>query len=319
MVNGGGSVLLEFTRNDLKTKQVSTTAPWNQFVHIDTVRMLLIDDPSPAEPEPTISSCLTATHNSTSPRPLVRTSWRPVRAHYNHNSPITPDSGVVRSQLPLMDSGLNLVYTSNQAPGFSSTISIVLTERTIPDTLLRIHLKIAVEGVLHKQLLDAQPSQSYEFSWDRRNAYEQRVYGVAFAKVTVGYEYEECAFVFWESRTVRLAGYDLGSSEIGSWNIDVHHRLNPQQSILHKGDGTTVFLDDIQRPRVEVVAGQLGKKRAVDCSVGEQCGRYSNEAVKFYSLSSLSVNKDGIVFVADYNYVWMLNNSGAPERILELE
>ena len=34
-------------------------------------------------------------------------------------------------------------------------------------------------------------------------------------------------------------------------------------------------------PRVEVVDGQLGKK-------SEQCGMYSNEAVKFYSLSFLS-------------------------------
>lgn len=45
----------------------------------------------------------------------------------------------------------------------------------------------------------------------------------------VGYQYEGCSFVYWETTVVKLAGYDLGSSEIGNWNIDVHHRLNTQQ------------------------------------------------------------------------------------------
>jgi hypothetical protein len=45
----------------------------------------------------------------------------------------------------------------------------------------------------------------------------------------VGYQYEGCSFIYWETTVVKLAGYDLGSSEIGNWNIDIHHRLNTQQ------------------------------------------------------------------------------------------
>jgi len=317
MVNGGGSVLLEFSRKDLKSKQISTTAIWNQFVHIDTVHMFLIADKSP-DSDLAASKCHASTHNSTNVQPVVKTSWREIRTYFYDNSVILPESGVVRNEVNLMDTDLKLVYTSNQASGFSSTIFILLTKRSIPETLQRIHLKITVEGVLHKQVLDAYPLQSYEYSWDRRNAYEQRVYGVTYAKVMVGYEYENCEFIYWESRGVKLAGYDLGSSEIGNWNIDAHHRLNPQQGILHKGDGTTVYLNEVQT-QVEIVAGQLKKKRDVDCSIGEQCDRYSSEPIKFYSPSSISINKDGLVFIADHNYVWMLNNSGVPERILELE
>ncbi len=318
MVNGGGSVLLEFTRKDLKSKRISTKAIWNQFVHMDSVHMYLINDKVSTDIDKDISQCDSKTHNSTDLQPVVKTSWKEIRAYHYDNSIILPESGVIRNELNLIDTDLKLVYTSNQAAGFSSTIFILLTQNTIPDALQRIHLKITVEGVLHKQILDAYPSQSYEYSWDRRNAYEQRVYGVTYAKIMIGYEYENCEYIYWETRGVKLAGYDLTSSDIGNWNIDVHHRLNPQQGILHKGDGTTVYLNDIQT-QVEIVAGQLKKKRYIDCSVGEQCGRYSNEAIKFYSPSSISINKDGLVFIVDHNYVWMLNNSGVSDRILELE
>ncbi len=317
MVNGGGSVLLEFSRSDLKTKQIPTIAMWNQFVNMDTIRMFLADDIS-HDLDLDISHCPANTHDSTNVRPIVKTSWKEVRTHYYKNSLILPDSGAVRNELDLMETGLKLVYTSNQASGFSSTIFIVLTKSTIPESLKLIHLKIAVEGVLHTQTLDANPSQSYEYSWDRRNAYEQRVYGVTYAKVMVGYEYEDCEYIYWQTSGVKLAGYDLGSSEIGSWNIDVHHRLNPQQGILHKGDGTTIYLNYIQT-QIEIAAGQLNKKRNIDCNVGEQCDRYSNEPIKFYSPSSMTISKDGLMFIVDHNYVWLLNNTGVPERILELK
>lgn len=47
--------------------------------------------------------------------------------------------------------------------------------------------------------------------------------------VSVGYQYSDCSFIYWRENVVKINGYDLGSSEIGNWNIDVHHRLNIQQ------------------------------------------------------------------------------------------
>lgn len=84
------------------------------------------------------------------------------------------------------------------------------------------------------------------------------------------------------------------------------------QGIIHKGDGTTIYLKEIQK-QIEVVAGQVNSKRDANCIA---CGQ--QESIKFYSPYSLSVNKDGIVFVADFNYVWMLNNTEVPKKILEL-
>ena len=312
MINGGGSILLEFSRNRLKTRQISVHVVWNQFAYIDPVIMYLAEDPEiPLEPSP----CKPLVHNTSDVYPVVKTSWKEIRTYYYDNSLILPDSGVVRNEISIIDTNLKLVYSSNQAAGFTSTIFILLTQSNIPDNLQQVHLQIVVEGVLHKQTFDAYPDLKYEYSWDRRNAYEQRVYGLTSAKVSVGYQYESCSFIYWQSSIVKLAGYDLGSSEISNWNIDAHHRLNTQQGILHKGDGTTIYLKEIQK-QIETSAGQFKSKRDLSCL---QCGESSqNEAIKFYSPYSLSINKDGLIFIGDFNFIWMLNGSEPAKRVLEM-
>ncbi len=301
MVNGGGSVLLEFSRNQLKTRVVSVVAVWNQFVYIDPVTLYLSTDNEEIvdnNDKKQLAKCKHILHNSTLIYPIVKTSWKEIRTYYYDNSIILPDSGVVRSELNIMETtNLKLVYSSNQASGYSSTIFILLTPaNSIPEQLQQIHLQITVEGVLHKQTFDAYSDLRYEYSWDRRNAYEQRVYGLAYAKVMIGYQYEHCSFIYWQTSVVKLAGYDLGSSEIGNWNIDIHHRLNTLQGILHKGDGTTIYLKEIQK-QIEIV------------------DKHSFHGTP----SSLSINRDGIVFVGDSKYVWMLNNSEPAKKLVELK
>jgi hypothetical protein len=339
MVNGGGSVLLEFTRQGLKTRIVSVSTTWNQFSHIDPVRMYLLDDDEEEDEESEnrdSDDSTTVLRPSPCPsdynleyhrlRPIVQTSLlggtTTMSSPLDSNLPVRPESGVLHSRVPLGDTTLNLVYTSSQSAGYQSTLFVLLTPETIPDRLRVVHLRIEVEGVLHRIKFDAVEMLRYEFAWDRRNAYEQRVYGLTWAKVRVGYEYQggcdngdskkSGGFIHWESVVVKLAGFDLGSSEIGSWNIDVHHRLNTQQGILHKGDGSTIYVKEIQK-NVEIVAGRLRLKRDIDIDCTVDC-----DQAKFYSPYSLSVNKDGLVFVGDFNYVWMLNSTQTPKVVLEL-
>jgi hypothetical protein len=240
MVNGGGSVLLEFTRNRLKTHMVSVNTVWNQFTHIDPIVMSLTEDStSPLAPAPCAAT--TAMHDL---RPLVLTSFNPVRSAVLNSAGVSPESGVLHALIPLVDTNLKLVYTSSQAAGWQSTIFVLLTPSHVPSALRQVHVRVEVEGVVHKSVFEAKEMLRYEFAWDRRNAYEQRVYGFTWAQVRVGYEYESCGgggsggsggeevgFVYWETAVVKLAGYDLGASEIGSWNVDIHHRLNTQQGI----------------------------------------------------------------------------------------
>ena len=54
----------------------------------------------------------------------------------------------------------------------------------------------------------------------------QRVYGVTTATVKVGYEYTTCPDVLWQVQTTKLSGHDMSISDIGGWNLDIHHRYN---------------------------------------------------------------------------------------------
>lgn len=52
--------------------------------------------------------------------------------------------------------------------------------------------------------------------------------------VYVGYEYNNCPAVIWEVQATQVSGHDMSISEIGGWNLDIHHRYN-----FH--EGTSAF------------------------------------------------------------------------------
>jgi hypothetical protein len=47
--------------------------------------------------------------------------------------------------------------------------------------------------------------------------------------VAVGYQYDGCQRIFWETRSATMSGYDISSSEIGGWNLNIHHMYNFQE------------------------------------------------------------------------------------------
>ena len=129
-----------------------------------------------------------------------------------------------------------------------STIELRLTPEIIPSTLASIHLRITIEGVLFEKSFEADPNLKYTYSWNRLNIYRQRVYGTTTAIVKVGYVYSDCHKIIWDVQTTKITGQDLTVSDIGNWDVDIHHRYNPQEGILYKGDGSNVFLRE--RPRL---------------------------------------------------------------------
>ena len=66
--------------------------------------------------------------------------------------------------------------------------------------------------------------------------------------VKVGYYYEDCVDPIWDVQTTKITGQDLTVSDVGGWDLDIHHRYNPQEGILYKGDGSNVYLSE--RPRL---------------------------------------------------------------------
>lgn len=53
-----------------------------------------------------------------------------------------------------------------------------------------------------------------------------QVYGIAKAKVSIGYEYKTCNQIVWEVQMAVLQGFDVDISDIGGWSLDVHHHYN---------------------------------------------------------------------------------------------
>lgn len=51
------------------------------------------------------------------------------------------------------------------------------------------------------------------------------------AIVRVGYEYTDCRDILWDTQTTKLSGNDMSISEVGGWNLDIHHRYNFHEGI----------------------------------------------------------------------------------------
>jgi len=91
---------------------------------------------------------------------------------------------VLQESIKIPGSALYLVYHSSATPGYMSTLQIQLTPDHVVSDIALVHLRIVVEGVVHERLFEADRSLTYKFAWDRRNAYNQKVYGIVSASGT---------------------------------------------------------------------------------------------------------------------------------------
>lgn len=44
--------------------------------------------------------------------------------------------------------------------------------------------------------------------------------------MAVGYEYVTCSGILWETLTATLHGFHMDISDVGGWNLDIHHMYN---------------------------------------------------------------------------------------------
>ncbi len=77
---------------------------------------------------------------------------------------------------------MHLVYHSSYSQGYLSTIHVQLTPSIIPNTLRLVLLRIIIEGILFEKTFEADPDIKYTYSWNKRNIYKQKVYGITVAK-----------------------------------------------------------------------------------------------------------------------------------------
>ena len=152
-------------------------------------------------------------------------------AYVPRNPPggIIPELNVARESIPIPGSNVHLMYRSSYSVGAMSTLNIRLTSTKIPQSLHKIHLIVKVSGMLTTKTFEADQNLFYTFSWNRRNAYNQKVYGFVPADISVGYHYKNCDQPIWISRMSQMKGFDVDISYIGGWNLDIHHHYNHYQ------------------------------------------------------------------------------------------
>jgi hypothetical protein len=139
---------------------------------------------------------------------------------------------VLQESVKISETNLHLVYQSQNSLGFMSTLWLQLTGPEVPPELTVVRLELTIEGRVIEKVFEAEPNVTFNFVWDKRNVYEQKVFGWTWAKVAIGYEYSGCGDApVWVTRSVRVHGFRMEISEIGGWDLDIHHRYN-----IHDGE-----------------------------------------------------------------------------------
>ena len=260
------------------------------------------------------STC--TSHDYDSMKPIVMAMWK-LGSHsasraVADQSGIIAESRILQEILPIPNSRVKLVYHSGRARGYLSAIELRLTPNSIPSSLKTIKLRITIEGVLFEKTFEADPNLKYTYAWKRLNIYRQRVYGTTTAVVKVGYTYEDCPHTIWNIQTTKISGQDLTVSDVGGWDLNIHHRYNYQEGILYKGDGTNVFLRE--RPKLIFDVMGDGRLRKMDCNNCE--GKATKQ--RLLSPVAIATASDGSVFVGDFNLIRKIKPDGEAQTLLKL-
>ncbi|XP_048481184.1 teneurin-m isoform X4 [Plutella xylostella] len=309
LVNGGGAVTLHFGRSPFRHTSQVVFVPWNEVVIIDEVVMTTADDKANMGPP---QACLA--HDYDAMKPVVLATWKHgFQGACPDKSAILAESQVVQESLQIPGTGLNLVYHSSRAAGYLSTIQLQLTPEKVPPTLALIHLRITIEGILFEKTFEADPVIKFTYPWNRLNVYRQRVYGVTTALVKVGYQYTDCKDIIWNVQTTKLSGHDMSISDVGGWNLDIHHRYNFHEGILQKGDGTNIYLK--HKPRLIITTMGDGRQRGLDC--GTECEGVATKQ-RLLAPVALAAAPDGSIFVGDFNLVRKIKTDGTVRTVVKL-
>ncbi|XP_039537458.1 teneurin-3 isoform X5 [Pimephales promelas] len=304
LANGGASLTLSFERAPFLTQFRTVWIPWNVFYVMDTLVM--------KKEENDIPSCDLSGFIRPSPL-IVATPLSTFFRSSPENGPIIPETQVLQEETAIPGSDLNLMYLSSRAAGYRPVLKVTMTQATIPFNLMKVHLMVAVVGRLFQKWFPAEPNLSYTFIWDKTDAYNQRVYGLSEAVVSVGFEYESCLdLILWEKRTAILQGYELDASNMGGWTLDKHHILDVQNGILYKGNGENIFVSQ-QPPVISTIMGN-GRRRSISCP---SCNGQA-DGNKLLAPVALACGSDGSLFVGDFNYIRRIFPSGNVTSVMEL-
>lgn len=82
---------------------------------------------------------------------------------------------IVSESIGIPGSLVKLTYRSSQSAGYLSCVHVQLTRRVVPASLIRVHVRVEIEGSLHTHTYEADPDLTHIFAWNKRNVYKQKV------------------------------------------------------------------------------------------------------------------------------------------------
>ncbi|KAK8385757.1 hypothetical protein O3P69_016491 [Scylla paramamosain] len=319
MVNGGGAVTLQFQRIPFEPLTVTVPVPWNQIVVVDPIVIRFKGEEAHEDrdraSEGSVGSwgepCLEHDHSKMVPQ-VVSTYLPHTVGGAPHLPVVFTETQVVQESLRIPGSELHLVYHSNSVSGYLSTLLLQLTPVEVPAALSMVHLKVTLEGSVFEKVFEADPNITYTFTWNKRNVYKQKVYGEATALLSVGYEYVTCSSIVWETLTATLHGFHMDISDVGGWNLDIHHMYNFEAGLLQRGDGSTMSLREA--PRLVTTLMGTGSQRQMVC---RHCSGLASDA-QLLTPTSLASGPDGSVYVGDFNLVRRITPDGMVYTLLQL-
>jgi RHS repeat-associated protein len=240
------------------------------------------------------------------------------------NSVIECQGQVLGESISVVGAPFFLNYGSDRVPGRKAgrTLEIPLSGPTIPGSLKRILLEIAIAGRLFTQDFVPAANLSTTFAWDGMDAYGRLLQGDQPTTIRIGFAYDalyalppDVAASFGLSGSSILPGIytrgerilsqvwtstvrklDFRAQGLGGWTPDLHHFYDPGGRVLYLGDGGSRNASDLSKV-ITRVAGLLEYIHYWDFYSGD--GGPATLAGINYPIS-IAVGPDGNLYFADY-------------------
>uniref|UniRef100_A0A1I8EAL2 EGF-like domain-containing protein n=1 Tax=Wuchereria bancrofti TaxID=6293 RepID=A0A1I8EAL2_WUCBA len=319
VVNGGKTITLQFMRKPFEKLEKSFYIPWNEIVYVGDITMRLGPTAVVVNGRLEISEKCRQYYATNRLAPAMFASWHTSQysgklTSSSYSVQLLADSGKSFDSIPIPTTNeVYLVYDSSFADGYHSTLLIELLPSRIPEEIRLVHLSVNVAGNHFHTVFSAMPNLTYTYSWEQTNVYTQTVSGLVNAKVSVGYEYEDCSrSIAWIHRLVKLEGHRANRFMLGGWSLSVHHHYDIIHNVLEKGDGIKVFLDEAAPLLITVVGSD--QQRPINCPF---CDALANDA-RLFRPDALCVGSDGSLYIGDYNLIRRLTPNRMLVSLLEL-
>jgi len=230
---------------------------------------------------------------------------------------------ILRETVGVTGTPFSLNYTSDRTPGRRAayTLSIPLSDATVPASLKQIELEVTVAGRTFTQTFPAMPNQKTTFVWDGLDAYGRTVQGQQPVKVRVGYVYDAvyagpAAFqqsfgsvsagqatnnrtrqeiTLWQESINSIGVWNSRKQGLEGWTLSVHHAYDIYGKTLYLGNG-----------------GHWSIKAQGSVVINTVAGGSVYTAGNPYSVA---VGPNGVVYFASSNALFQVGPDGAITRI----